>query len=151
MAAVANLFERLSAGRPQQTKEVAKRQLKNTGLITQWAKDEKIKAFLMEALAKRPVSAIDIAKRSTEQGFTKKQLRRAKRLTGIISFRKGYGFEGRWFWTLPKNAPATVNPQPRFTRRLCNLSRSLGFRLQPIGKTVSKSSPRAVGNSSKAP
>ena len=46
---MANLFESLSAGRPQHAKEVAKRQLKNTGLITQWAKDEKIKAFLMEA------------------------------------------------------------------------------------------------------
>ena len=134
---MADIFERLSAGRPQQAKKPAKRQLKNTGLVTQWAKDEKIKTFLTNTLTKKPVSATDIEKRGVEQGFTRKQLWRAKKLLGIISFRKGAGFEARWFWTLPQNTPATVNPRRRLTRRLCNLARSQGFRLQPIGKTTS--------------
>ena len=158
---MAGLFERLQppAPAPSPTKKATKQPRKRADLVAQWEKDAKIKSFLRDILAKRPVSATAIEKRGTEQGFTRKQLWRAKKLIGIISFRKGRGFEGRWFWTLPQNTPDTVNPMRRFTRRLRNLSKELGFRLQPIGRTttgqaartVNKSNPRGETNLTKIP
>jgi hypothetical protein len=138
---MATLFERLDRGRPSPEAAKPKRQLKNTDLVAQWVKDTKIKTFLMDALAKGPVSATTIQKRGTEQGFTRKQLWRAKGLVGVISFKKGRGYEGRWFWTLSQNPPSTINPKRRLTRRLRNLSKALGFRLQPIGKSANKAGP----------
>src|SRR6476619_5546274 len=85
---MATLFERLNRGRPSPEAAKPKRQLKNTDLVAQWVKDTKIKTFLMDALAKGPVSATTIQKRGTEQGFTRKQLWRAKGLVGVISFKK---------------------------------------------------------------
>ena len=131
---MAGLFERLQPPAPSPTKKAAKQLRKRADLVAQWEKDVEIKTFLMDLLAKGPVSATTVQKRGAEHGFTKMRLWRAKRLIGIISFKKGMGFEGRWFWTLPQNTPGTINPGHCFTRRLRNLSKSLGFRLQPIGK-----------------
>src|SRR6476620_7270415 len=88
--AVANLFDRL--GRPQQVKKTTERRPRNAGFVTQGEKDARIKAFLMEILAKRPVSGTAIQQRGAERGFTRKKLGRAKRLIGIISFKKEFGF-----------------------------------------------------------
>ena len=134
---MAGLFERLNEGRPSlppapPTKKATKQPRKRADLVAQWEKDVEIKAFLMDLLAKGPVPAATIQKRGTEQRFTRRQLWRAKGLIGIISFKKGTGFDGRWFWALPKNAPGTANPRHRYTRSLRDLSKSLGFRLQPI-------------------
>ena len=156
---MANLFDRLSTGRPRQVKKATERRPRNAGFVAQGVKDAKIKAFLLDILAKGPAPTTTIQKRGAAQGFTRKQLWRAKKLIGIISFRKGRGFEGRWFWTLPQNTPDTVNPMRRFTRRLRNLSKELGFRLQPIGRTttgqaartVNKSNPRGETNLTKIP
>jgi hypothetical protein len=137
---MAGLFEKLQppAPAPSPTKKTTKQSRKRADLVTQWEKDVEIKAFLMDLLAKGPVPAATIQKRGAEQKFTGKQLWRAKRLIGIISFKKGTGFEGRWFWTLPKNAPSTANPRHRYTRSLRDLSKSLGFRLQPIGRQAAR-------------
>jgi hypothetical protein len=133
---MAGLFERLQppAPAPSQIKKATKQLRKRADPVTQWEKDIEIKTFLMDLLAKGPVSATTVQKRGAEHGFTKMRLWRAKRLIGIISFKKGMGFDSRWFWMLPKNAPSTANPRHRYTRALRNLSKSLGFRLQPIGR-----------------
>ena len=132
-----DLFKRLSAGRPQQAKKTTERRLKNADFVAQGEKDAKIKSFLLTILEKGPVPAATIQKRGAAQGFTRKQLWRAKRLLGIISFKKGQGFVSRWFWV---RAPLAnmIKPGRRFTSRLRNLSRSLGYRLQPIGGSANK-------------
>jgi hypothetical protein len=136
---VANLFDRLGKERPQPAKKTIERRPRNAGFVAQGEKDAKIKSFLLDLLAKRPVLATAIQKRGATQGFSKKQLWRAKRLLGIISFRKeGYGFEGRWYWARAQHDPNTIKPGLRFTRRLRNLTRSLGYRLQPIGRKGGK-------------
>jgi hypothetical protein len=132
---VKDIFERLNKRQPQQAKKkTTERQLKNSKLVAQGEQEASIQTFLRDILAKRPAPATAIEKRGAEQKFTRKQLWRAKRLMGIISFRKGYGFEGRWYWCFPQDTPITTNPKSRFTRRLRNLARARGYRLQPIGK-----------------
>src|SRR6476469_1761907 len=111
---MAGLFERLNEGRTPlprapPTKKATKQPRKRADLVTQWEKDVEIKAFLMDLLSKGPVSAATVQKRGAEHGFTKMRLWRAKRLIGVASFKKGMGFDSRWFWTLPKNAPGSVN------------------------------------------
>ena len=93
----------------------------------------------MDILAKGPVPTTTIQKRGAAQGFTKKQLWRAKGMIGIISFKKGTGIQGRWFWARAQHDPNIINPGRRFTSRLRNLSKSLGYRLQPIGDNDGKS------------
>lgn len=135
---MASLFERLNEGRQppatQQAKKTTERRPRNAGFVAQGEKDTKIKAFLLDILAKGPVPATTIQKRGVAQGFTKKQLWRAKGLIGIISFRKGQGFEARWLWARAQHDPKMIKPGRRFTSRLRNLTRSLGYRLQPIGR-----------------
>jgi len=134
MTAVAkDIFKRLAPGQPQQVKKTTERQPKNAGFVAQGEKDAKIKSFLMDILAKGPVPATTIQKRGAAQGFTRKQLWRAKQLIGIISFKKGQGFESRWLWARAQHDPKMIKPGRRFTSRLRNLTRSLGYRLQPIG------------------
>jgi hypothetical protein len=43
-------------------------------------------------------------------GFTRKQLRRAKRQMNIASFKEAGKLHGRWFWVL--RAPAPAKPVP---------------------------------------
>jgi hypothetical protein len=126
---MATLFERL--GKPREAKKSTERRPKNAGFVAQGEKDAKIKAFLLDILAKGPVPTTTIQNRGAAQGFTKKQLWRAKRLLGIISFRKGRGFEARWLWARAQHTNI-IKPGRRLTSRLRNLSRSLGYRLQPI-------------------
>ena len=127
-----DIFRRLAPGQPQQVKKTTERRPKNAGFVAQGEKDAKIKSFLMDILAKGPVPTTTIQKRGAAQGFTKKQLWRAKRLLGIVSFRKGRGFEARWLWARAQHDPKMIKPGRRFTSRLRNLSRSLGYRLHPI-------------------
>jgi hypothetical protein len=127
------LFDRLNAGRPQQAKKTTERRPKNADLVAQGEKDAKIKLFLADILKKGPVPTTTIQKRGATLKFTKMQLWRAKRLIGAVAFKKGWGFEGRWYWARAQHDPNTIKPGRRFTSRLRNLSRSLGYRLQPIG------------------
>jgi hypothetical protein len=90
MAEMANLFERLSAGRPPPTQEA----------IKQPRRREDPKIFLKDVLANGPVPATLVEERGAAHGFTKIQIRYARRQMNIISF-KGPGKGGRWFWVLP--------------------------------------------------
>lgn len=130
---MANLFERLAPGQSQQTKKLTERRPRNAGFVAQGVKDAKIKAFLLDILAKGPAPTTTIQKRGAAQGFTRKQLWRAKGIIGAVAFKKGMGIQGRWFWARAQHNPNTIKPGRRFTSRLRNLSRSLGYRLQPIG------------------
>jgi hypothetical protein len=131
---MASLFERLNKRQPQQVKKTTERRPKNADFVAQGEKDAKIKSFLLDILAKRPVAATAIEKRGAEAGFSRKQLWRGKQLLGIISFKKEFGFEGRWYSARAQHDPKMIKPGRRFTSRLRNLSRSLGYRLQPIGR-----------------
>ena len=85
---MANLFDRLGKERSASVKKTTERRPRNADFVAQGEKDAKIKAFLLDILAKGPVPTTAIQKRGAAQGFTKMQLWRTKRLLGIISFRK---------------------------------------------------------------
>jgi hypothetical protein len=131
---MANLFDRLNAKQPSPVKKTNERRPKNADFVAQGEKDAKIKSFLLDTLAKQPVSTTAIEKRGREHGFSKMQLWRAKGLIGAVAFKKGWGFEGRWYWARAQHDPNMIKPGRRFTKRLRNLSKALGYRLQPIGR-----------------
>jgi hypothetical protein len=83
------LFERLNKGRPQIEKAVK-----------QPHRREYPKTFLLDILAGGPVPATLVEERGAAHGFTKIQIRYARRQMKIISF-KGPGKYGGWFWVLP--------------------------------------------------
>jgi hypothetical protein len=150
-----DIFERLSAGRPQPAKkptEGATKRPADPKLIARWMRAKKINAFLANILARGPIATVSIQRRGAEHGFTRMQLWRTKDQMGIVAFRKGMGANGRWFWTLPQNGPESVSaikPRSRFTRRLRDLAKSRGYRIQPISKPANQTSRNAVGNFSK--
>ena len=94
--------------RPQQTKKTTERRPRNAGFVAQGEKDAKIKSFLMDILAKGPVPTTTIQKRGAAQGFTRKQLWRAKGIIGAVAFKKGMGIQGRWFWARAQHNPNTI-------------------------------------------
>jgi hypothetical protein len=61
------------------------------------------------------------------------QLKRAKKQMGIVSLKEKGKVGGPWFWALPKHAPAK-KPNDHYARRLRNLSKMIGYRLQPTAK-----------------
>ena len=73
---MASLFERLNEGRqPQQRsrpKRPTERRPRNAGFVAQGEKDTKIKAFLLDILAKGPVPATTIQKRGVAAGVYQK-------------------------------------------------------------------------------
>jgi hypothetical protein len=143
MAAMATLFERLhNAGGSPPAKKTTERRPKNAGLVAQGVKDAKIKSFLLNILKRGPVPAATIQKLGASQKFSKMQLWRGKRLIGAVAFKKGWGFEGRWYWARAQHDPNMIKPSRRFTKRLRNLTSSLGYRLHPIGKPPKWGRPR---------
>jgi hypothetical protein len=92
MTAVAkDIFERLARGRPPPTQEAIKQPPRRR---------EDPKIFLKDILAAGPAPATLIEERGAAHGFSKIQIRYARRQMKIISF-KGPGKGGRWFWVLP--------------------------------------------------
>jgi hypothetical protein len=142
-----NIFERL--GRRPPVKKTTERRPKNADFVAQGEKDAKIKSFLLDILAKGPVPATTIQKRGAALKFSKMQLWRAKRLIGAVAFKKGWGFEGRWYWGRAQHNPNTIKPGRRFTSRLRALTRSLGYRLQPIGRSTNRAVHKDSGKSPK--
>ena len=129
---MADIFKRLSAGRPPQAREVIKQQ-------QQRGSPTSAKTFLMDILAKGPLPATLVEEQGAARGFSKHQLRYARRQTSVVTFKKRGTTGGGWFWTLPRHdpRPAVVKkPNDHFTRRLRNLSKILGYRLQPTGKAT---------------
>ena len=91
MATVADIFERLAKGRPPTTEEAIRQPPRRR---------EDPKIFLKDVLANGPVAATLVEERGAAHGFTKIQIRYARRHMNIISF-KGPGKGGGWFWVLP--------------------------------------------------
>ena len=87
-----DIFKRLSAGRPPP--EGAGNQPPR--------RREDPKIFLRDILAGGPVPVTLVEARGRERGFTKIQIRYARRQMKIISF-KGPEKNGRWFWVLPES------------------------------------------------
>jgi len=91
---VANLFERLDKGRPPPIEEPIKQSRKNADLRT----------LLMDVLANGPVPATIVGERGAAHGFSRKQLRCAKRQMNIVTFKETGKLHGRWLWALPQPA-----------------------------------------------
>ena len=88
---MADLFERLDKGRPAQIEGIIKQPLRRR---------EDPKTLLKDVLANGPVPATLVEERGAAHGFSKVQIRYARRQMKIISF-KGPGKDGGWFWVLP--------------------------------------------------
>jgi hypothetical protein len=85
-----DLFDRLRESRPA-IEGVIKQPLRRR---------ENPKTLLKDVLANGPVPATLVEERGAAHGFTKIQIRYARRKMNIISF-KGPGKDGGWFWVLP--------------------------------------------------
>ena len=83
-----DIFERLNKRQP----------IERT--IEQPRRREDPKIFLKDILANGPAPATLVEEPGAERGFTKIQIRYARRQMKIISF-KGPGEHGCWFWVLP--------------------------------------------------
>jgi hypothetical protein len=92
MAAMASLFERLDKGRLSPTERAIKQPPRRR---------EDPKILLKDVLANGPVPATLVEERGAAHGFTKIQIRYARRQMNIISFKETGKRGGRWFWVLP--------------------------------------------------
>jgi hypothetical protein len=90
MAAMVSLFERLDKGRPPPP----------TVAQPPRRRDDQ-RTFLLDVLANGPVPATIVEERGAAHGFTKIQIRYARRQMNIISFKETGKHGGRWFWVLP--------------------------------------------------
>jgi hypothetical protein len=136
---MADIFERLAQGRPPPTETAIKTHRKGADPILQGRQKTGAgadpKDLLMDVLANGPVPTTLVEERGATHGFNVNQLKHAKRRMGIVALKEKGKVGGRWFWALPKHAPAK-KPNDHFARRLRNLSKMLGYRLQPIGKAT---------------
>ena len=122
---------------PKKERLAIKQQRKNVDLVARWKQKTEAEAFLMDVLANGPLSAAIIEELGAARKFSKMQLWHAKQRIGAIAFKKKGKFDGGWFWALTQHTKKPAETaKPSYTRRLRNLSRSLGYRLKPIGKTV---------------
>ena len=136
---MADIFERLAQGRPPPTETAIKTHRKGANPILQERQKTGAgadpKDLLIDLLANGPVPATIVEERGAVRGFTMDQLKRTKKQMGIVALKEKGKIGGRWFWALPKHAPAK-KPNDHFARRLRNLSKMIGYRLQPIGKAT---------------
>ena len=97
-----DIFERLSAGRPQQAERAHEQPPRRR---------EDPKIFLKDILANGPAPVNLVIERGAERGFTKRQITYAREQMKIIAL-KGPGIDSCWFWVLPhdnRSAPAQQN------------------------------------------
>jgi hypothetical protein len=67
--------------------------------------------LLQEAAA--PMLAKTVYERGTSQGLSPDQLKRAKKLLGVIGFkRRGENLISPWFWSLPQHVPDDIEKEP---------------------------------------
>ena len=127
-----DIFKRLSAGRPPAAEEPAKQQLKNTDRVSRWKRKTDAEIFLKRVLTNGPMPATVIEELGAARKFSKRQLECAKQRIAATAFKKKGKLHGCWFWTLE---PGTVRkPHSRYNPYLRDLSKKLGYRLQPIDK-----------------
>jgi hypothetical protein len=91
VATVADIFERLSKGRPPPPEGAIKQPPRRR---------EDPKIFLKDILANGPAPVTLVVERGTARGFTKRQITYARERMKIVSF-KGPGMSRGWFWVLP--------------------------------------------------
>ena len=91
---MADIFERLNAGRPPQIEEPIKQSRRRADL----------KTFLMDVLMNGPAPATLIEERGAAHGFTEKQLRYAREQMNIVAFKETGRPHGRWLWALPHDS-----------------------------------------------
>ena len=134
---MADIFERLARGRPPPTETAIKTHCRGANPILQERQKTGAgpKNLLIDLLANGPVLTTLVEERGAARGFYMNQLKRAKKQMGIVSLKEKGKVGGPWFWALPKHAPAK-KPNDHYARRLRNLSKMIGYRLQPIGKAT---------------
>ena len=134
---MADIFERLAQGRPPPTETAIKTHRKGANPILQERQKTGAgpKNLLIDLLANGPVLTTLVEERGAARGFNMNQLKRAKKQMGIVSLKEKGKVGAPWFWALPKHAPAK-KPNDHYARRLRNLSKMIGYRLQPIGKAT---------------
>lgn len=144
-----SLFERLGAGRPpQQEPEPPIQAARNAvaNLAAQHKQAADIRAFLTDILANGPMPINIIDELGATRGFSARQLRRAKERTGIVAFKKKGKIDGPWLWTTTQHASEKPIASKQRTRQLRNISNTLGYRLQRIGKYPRGRYPRPAAN-----
>jgi hypothetical protein len=133
-----SVFAKFIKDPEEERHEPERTQTSSADFVSQWVRETSAKTFLMNILQNGPVPTTVILERGKARGFSKKQLKHAKEQTGVIAFKeKGKFGAGRWFWTTTKLTSeqiAAVKHNDYLTHRLRNLSRTMGYRLQPIGK-----------------
>ena len=95
---MANLFDRLSAGRPPEPEGVIKSQPGRAALKA------RLKTLLTDVLANGPAPTTLVQERGAAHGFSRKQLYCARQRMKIIAFKEAGKPHGRWFWILPQHA-----------------------------------------------
>ena len=127
-----DIFKRLSAGRPPEGP--IRRSRMGDDLVSRWKRKTEAEVFLMDVLANGPMPTTIIEELGAARKFDKMQLWHAKQRIGATAFKKKEQ-NGCWFWALVQHAPKPASQtKPSYTRRLRGLSRTLGYRLQPIDK-----------------
>ena len=79
-------------------------------LIKQSRRHADLKTFLLDVLTNGPAPATLVEERGAARGFTKMQIRHARRRMNIISFKKT-GKRGCWLWVLPHDNRGTPAQQ----------------------------------------
>ena len=98
---MANLFERLNAGRPAPAE----------GAIKPRSRREDPKIFLADILANGPAAATLVTERGKARGFTEMQIRYARRQMNIVSFKETGKYGGCWYWVLAHDNRGIPAPQ----------------------------------------
>ena len=129
---MANLFEKLAQGRPQSAKEKVKQRPKNADRVSRWKRKTDVEIFLAEVLAHGPMRATVIEQLGAARKYSKRQLELAKERSGISTFKKKGKLHAPWFWSLEPHAVRKLHS--KYTPYLRGLTKSLGYRLQPLGK-----------------
>ena len=115
-----------------ESEKPVKRPRKNTDRVSRWKRKTDAEIFLKRVLTNGPMPATVIEELGAARKFSKRQLECAKQRIGATAFKKKGKLRGCWFWTLEPGA--TRKPHSRYNPYLRDLSKKLGYRLQPIDK-----------------
>jgi hypothetical protein len=143
-----SFFARYIEDPKKERHEPERMQTGSADLVAKWERTEKAKAFLANILANGPMPAAAIIEHGAARGFSERQLAHARKSIGAVAFKekgKGKFRGGRWFWTLTQLTPeqvTAVDLNDRYTRRLRDITRALGYRLQPTNKYLSTTTTR---------
>ena len=144
-----SLFDRLKGERPPTTERALEQQRKGANIVARGVRETNARVFLLDALQNGPVPAAIIKELGTARGFNRAQLWNAKQQVRAGSFKaKGGKFNGCWYWVLTQQTPeraTATKADDRHIQRLRDLSKTLGFRLRPIGKRPSTPVVRTTG------